>query len=548
MRLILILLALYLAAAPYTLPASGETRRSAKSRTVRKPALPNTSEIDQVQAEIERLIEETQPYIGKLKELEGLYEDAPDLTALAAERERIREDAWNGVLLMREKHHRFRSLRKEFQFVQGSKIIVNLMDGDSPQEAERDLKAFLDFDFFPRKIKHFQSQLENALNTEKAAYDKAVEARAAVARKRLYLIIGCASAGVLAAMVAVLLRLASRRSQAVTVTAMPIQMDPETAARGALGGPGQGPALPRRTPMHALTGPGAHTPPPGHAETPDVIGGNYRIVAESGRGPLGPVFEAMDLATNRKVMIKRIREELHQSEKDVDRFLERARSVADLKHPNLAEVYSVFVEDERVHLAVEHVDGKSLAEFLEAGNRINLPSVKRVIRQVAKVLDHAHGEKVIHGDLSPASILVTREGIVKVMDFGIGIEARKSAAKVSWTGPIGSPAYLAPEQELGSVFKESDLFSLGVVFYEMITGNLPFEGPNFLAQKRERRYRLPSQVSADIPKEVDSVVQKALQPEPPFRFHSGAEFLAAVEAVPDSRTSKPSPSGPGQAA
>ncbi|MBI5243408.1 MAG: serine/threonine protein kinase [Elusimicrobia bacterium] len=147
----------------------------------------------------------------------------------------------------------------------------------------------------------------------------------------------------------------------------------------------------------------------------------------------------------------------------------------------------------------------------------------------ASALDYAHSRKVIHRDLKPANIMITREGVVKLMDFGIAHQARLTAAKLTRAESWGTPPYMAPEQELGAVSKESDIYSLGVCLYETLTGKVPFEGPNFLAQKRERLYLRPSNVGFST--NVDIFFDKAFQPEPAKRFHSGAEMLAAFKAV-----------------
>ena len=177
---------------------------------------------------------------------------------------------------------------------------------------------------------------------------------------------------------------------------------------------------------------------------------------------------------------------------------------------------------------MEWVPGKPLAAYLEEGNRIELESVKRFLGDAAGAVDFAHDRKLIHGDLRPGKILVGEDGSAKVADLGLGLQARRAASKLAWGESIGSPAYLAPEQELGSALKESDIYSLGVVLYEMLTGHLPFEGPNFLAQKRELHYRRPSEVREGVPAAADAVVAKALEIEPQNRYHSAGEFYKAV--------------------
>ncbi|MEK7657437.1 MAG: serine/threonine-protein kinase, partial [Elusimicrobiota bacterium] len=264
-----------------------------------------------------------------------------------------------------------------------------------------------------------------------------------------------------------------------------------------------------------------------------VLGNNYRIERELGRGGMGFVYEATDLTLHRKVAIKRMRQEISASGKELDMFLAEARMVAALKHPNLVEIYSIVREGSQVLLVFEFVSGQVLHAFLDDGRRVSLRSTKGVLRQICGALDYAHSRKVIHRDLKPANIMITPEGVAKVMDFGIAHQAKMTVARMTRTEAWGTPPYMAPEQELGTVSRESDLFALGVIFYEMMTGKMPYGGPNFLAQKQEMVFVPPSKAAPGIPAGVDGVVRRALQAEVSKRFHSAAEFMAALEAVPD---------------
>jgi serine/threonine-protein kinase len=248
---------------------------------------------------------------------------------------------------------------------------------------------------------------------------------------------------------------------------------------------------------------------------------------------MGTVYEAYDIEHNRKVVLKQVRDEVHQSEKDIERFLAAARTVQALKHPSLAEIYSIFLENERIYMIEEYCSGKPLSQFLDAGKRISIRSIKGVLQQVAAAVDYAHSQGIAHGDLRPSNVIISPQGVVKVMDFSIGQQAKKTMAKLSWAESRGSPPYMAPEQELGTLLPASDLYSLGVMLYEMATGRLPFEGPNFLAQKREMTFQPPSKVVPDLPKAIDLIVKKALQPEPPSRFLKAADLFGAVAALPD---------------
>jgi serine/threonine-protein kinase len=150
------------------------------------------------------------------------------------------------------------------------------------------------------------------------------------------------------------------------------------------------------------------------------------------------------------------------------------------------------------------------------------------MEQVGSALDYAHANKVIHRDLKPANIMVTPQGAAKVMDFGLAHQAALTVASVT---RAGTPPYMAPEQESGVVSRESDLYSLGVVFYETVTGRLPFPGPNYLAQKREMSFAPPSKAAPGLPERLDGVLARALQADPKLRFHSAAEFAQALDSL-----------------
>jgi serine/threonine-protein kinase len=155
------------------------------------------------------------------------------------------------------------------------------------------------------------------------------------------------------------------------------------------------------------------------------------------------------------------------------------------------------------------------------------------MRQVCGALDYAHGRKIVHRDLKPSNIVVSPDGGVKVMDFGIARQAKDTIARMSATEAIGTPAYMPPEQELGKVCKESDIYALGATLYEMATGRPPFRTGNFTLQKREMQYTRPSAVRVDLSPKFDARMAKALQAEPEKRYHSAAEFMNALDAVPD---------------
>ena len=496
-----------------------------------EPAVsPDLKPIQDLQEELRQETLKLDAATSQVRKLSESYASAPDPRTIDAKRNPLRDDMSKRLLRLREKLDSFKDLRKGYQFKRGTLIISKFLNGSQEPEVESDLKEVLALDRFPDDIERSVNAAQAALNQDANAYAASLlKIKAATQRKML--IAGVAGGLLLlAALVFWAVRRKPKRPQ--TVVGVPVRLATDTRPTPQLADPSASPSITSTPAPAAAIGMNA-TPLPQPLQAGQLLGGAYRVVRELAKGTLANAYEATDASGNRKVVVKRIRDEFHRNEKELERFLAQARLVAGLKHPNLAEVYSVFVENERVHIAIEFVAGPALSQFMEAGNRIALPSVKRVLQQTLGALQYAHDKKALHGDLTPSNIMVTRDGVVKVTDFGIGLEARKIAARLSCTEPIGSPAYMAPEQELGSVFKESDLYSMGIVFYEMITGRLPFEGPNFLAQKREMRYQPPSRIAPDIPKEADLIIQKALQPEPQRRYHTAQEFCAAIEALPE---------------
>ncbi|MBI5243416.1 MAG: serine/threonine protein kinase [Elusimicrobia bacterium] len=260
--------------------------------------------------------------------------------------------------------------------------------------------------------------------------------------------------------------------------------------------------------------------------------GTYRIDKDLGKGGMGLVYGATDINLDRKVAIKIMREELTKSGMEPDMFLSEARMVASLKHPNIVEIHAVMKEGNQIFLVFEYVYGQPLSKVLSGGKRISMRSTKILLRQIAAALDFAHCRKIIHRDLKPSNIMITSEGSAKVMDFGIAHVAQVTAAAASRSDICGTPPYMAPEQELGVVSRESDIFSLGVVLYEMLTGRLPYAGPDFLVQKESMNYAPPSQVIQNIPRQADEIIRQALQFDPRLRYHTATEIVMALDAIP----------------
>lgn len=262
-----------------------------------------------------------------------------------------------------------------------------------------------------------------------------------------------------------------------------------------------------------------------------VATGKYKIERKLGEGAMGVVYEATDQSLGRKVAIKKMSDEIKVNEREKQRFLDEARTVALLHHPGIVEIHTIFEEEDNIYLVFEYVDGQTLDRVLDQEARIPFERARELFGEVAGALSYAHSKSVVHRDLKLSNMMLSTEGAVKVMDFGLARHALESAARFSNKEVVGSPAYMAPEQELGVSSVESDIYSLGVCLYECLSGVLPFQGPDFHQQKMRLAYQQPSEMVAGLPKGLDAVIAKCLATEPGERFHSADEFRRALNAI-----------------
>ena len=262
-----------------------------------------------------------------------------------------------------------------------------------------------------------------------------------------------------------------------------------------------------------------------------VASGKYKIEKKIGSGGMGMVYAAVDQTLERKVAIKRMNEEIKASDREKQRFLQEAKMVALLHHPNIVEIYTIFEEDDNVYLVFEYVDGKTLDRLLDSEVRLPFEKTKKIFDDVAKALTYAHGKNIVHRDLKLANIMMSEDGFVKVMDFGLAKQAMESVSRLSNVEVVGSPAYMAPEQDKGASGKQCDIFSLGVCLYEALTGILPFTGPDFHYQKEQKLFSSVSSISPGAPAGVDELINKSLAPDPNQRFKSIEEWHKALLAI-----------------
>jgi serine/threonine-protein kinase len=263
-----------------------------------------------------------------------------------------------------------------------------------------------------------------------------------------------------------------------------------------------------------------------------VLAGRYRLLELLGEGGMAHVFRAHDELLDRAVAVKVLRAGFGADRDFVARFRQEARSVASLHHPNIATVYDTGT-DGVDYIVMQLVDGEDLERMIRRLGRVPVHTAARIVVDVSRALQAAHERGIIHRDVKPANILVDRDGDVRVVDFGIARAA--NAIGVTTAGMmLGSVHYVSPEQVLGEeVTAASDVFSLGVVLYEAITGQRPFDGPTPASIALERlhvRPAPPSSVVRDLPPGLDPLVMRALERDPAARYPSAGDFGAALEA------------------
>ncbi|GAX90420.1 Stk1 family PASTA domain-containing Ser/Thr kinase [Effusibacillus lacus] len=262
------------------------------------------------------------------------------------------------------------------------------------------------------------------------------------------------------------------------------------------------------------------------------LANRYEILERIGGGGMAIVYRALDTILNRYVSVKVLRQQFVADEEFVRRFRREAQSAASLSHPNVVNIYDVGVEDETYFIVMEYINGKTLKEIIQ--ERAPLPVVEAVdiAKQICSALQHAHDHQIVHRDIKPHNIMIGKDGHVKVTDFGIARAVTSST--ITHNGSvIGSVHYFSPEQARGAITDvKSDIYSLGVVLYETLTGELPFSGetPISVALKHlQEHFVEPRQINPKIPQSVENIILKALAKNPEVRYQSAKEMYRDLD-------------------
>ena len=259
-----------------------------------------------------------------------------------------------------------------------------------------------------------------------------------------------------------------------------------------------------------------------------VLGDRYEVIEKVGGGGMALVYKAKCRLLNRFVAIKVLRPEFTEDEEFVKKFRREAQSAASLSHPNIVGIYDVGTQDTNYYIVMEYIKGQTLKELIKSKGTLGVEYATNIAIQICYALDHAHKNNIVHRDIKSHNILIREDNSVKVTDFGIA-RAVSSSTITNTGNVIGSVHYFSPEQARGGYTDaKSDIYSLGVVMYEMLTGRLPFEGesPIAVALKHiQEEPEAPSRINSRMPKAIEAIILKCLEKEVSKRYDSASEII-----------------------
>jgi serine/threonine-protein kinase len=265
-----------------------------------------------------------------------------------------------------------------------------------------------------------------------------------------------------------------------------------------------------------------------------TIAGRYELEEVVGHGGMSSVFKAHDSLLERNVALKVLHEQYNEDEDFVERFKREARSVAQLQHPNIVTVIDRGEEDGRQYIVFEYIEGENLKEFAVRKGRLDVREALEIALEVARALAFAHEHGLVHRDVKPQNVLLNGDGRAKVTDFGIARSLDVDTGMTETGTVMGTSNYIAPEQASGQqVDAQTDVYSLGVVLYELLAGDVPFPGESFVAVALKHVHEAPPNlldVRRDVPLRVAAATDRALEKDPAQRFPTMDAFAAELEA------------------
>src|SRR6476660_472524 len=268
-------------------------------------------------------------------------------------------------------------------------------------------------------------------------------------------------------------------------------------------------------------------------ETNERIG-DYEILGELGCGGMGRVYRVRNVISDRVEAMKVLLPDLAGRQELAARFLREIKLMASLNHPNIAQLRTAFTADNQLYMVMEYVEGTTMADKLERG-AISVPDALNYIGQVLSAVSYAHQQNVIHRDIKPANMMITPQGVVKLMDFGIARGGEDRSLTMTGT-TMGSLSYMSPEQVKGEPTDgRSDLYSVGVSLYEMVTGQRPFVATSdysIMAAHVKEAPKPPVDLHPGLPPALNEIILMAIAKDPALRFQTADAFRNALSSVP----------------
>ena len=262
------------------------------------------------------------------------------------------------------------------------------------------------------------------------------------------------------------------------------------------------------------------------------LDGRYEIRELIGVGGMANVYHCYDTIDAREVAIKILKDEFLDNEDFIRRFKNESKAIAVLNHPNIVRVYDVSFGDMIQYIVMEYIDGITLKEYIDMQKVLDWKETVHLTTQILKALQHAHENGIVHRDIKPHNIMLLQDGTIKVTDFGIA-RFSSNATRTMTEQAIGSVHYIAPEQARGEKTDgKTDIYSVGVMMYEMLTGTLPFDGDSAVTvalMQLQAKAKRPREINPDIPEGLEEITMKAMQKDPEDRYHSAVEMLSDIE-------------------
>jgi len=273
-----------------------------------------------------------------------------------------------------------------------------------------------------------------------------------------------------------------------------------------------------------------------------ILGNRYELIEKIGGGGMALVYKAKCSLLNRFVAVKILRQEFTNDQEFVKRFRVEAQSAASLSYPNIVSIYDVGQEGNIHYIVMEYIEGVTLKDYIAQKGALDWKEAVNIGIQICSAIEHAHKKRIVHRDIKPHNILITKDGIVKVTDFGIA-RAVLSSTITMVGSTIGSVHYFSPEQARGGFTDEkSDLYSLGIALYEMVTGRVPFDGETPVAIALKHLQEMPEEpinIKSDLPVGVNSIIMRAIQKDQSNRYSTATEMLDDLKMVLNDPSSKP---------